>query len=65
MALARDRDRRAQEGQIQTLNEELDARKRAEHEKGILLEMRQIEMYREKFRMEMEKRRMEEDEEEQ
>lgn len=40
VALARDRDRRAQEGQISLLNEQLQARKRAEREKGLLLEKR-------------------------
>jgi AmiR/NasT family two-component response regulator len=43
VALARDKDRRIQEGQINLLNEQLEARKRAEREKGLLLEMRRLE----------------------
>ena len=50
VALARDRDRRGQEEQVSLLNEQLEARKRAEREKGLLLEKR---------RMEEEKRRRE------
>jgi response regulator NasT len=42
VALARNRDRHIQEEQIQTLNEQLEARKLAEREKGLCLEMRRI-----------------------
>ena len=55
MALTRNRDSRIQEGQIHILNEQLEARKRAEREKGLLLEKRGIDEAREKRRNDEEK----------
>ena len=43
IALARDRSRRVQEEQAHLLNAQLEARKRAEREKGLLLEKRRLE----------------------
>jgi AmiR/NasT family two-component response regulator len=43
VALARDRERRAQEEHISLLDEQLEATKRAERQKGLLMEKRRLE----------------------
>ena len=56
VALARDRDRRIQEEQIQILDTQIEARKRAEREKGLRMEKLRMDEEREKRRLDDENR---------